>query len=281
LEDDFILFRGITKIIKMLSGIKKDGEVTENEVRLMVDAVAESGTIDESEMAMIHNVFKFDDKTAEDIATHRTDIEAISSDASEEDVMSITSEVKYSRLPVYEDSIDNIVGILHIKDLLKYILKKGRGEFQLKVIMRKPYFVPLSKKLDELFEEMQKNKQHMAIVVDEYGGTIGLVTMEDIIEEIMGNIWDEYDEEEGPDIQEIDINTYRMNGTANLDDVAEVLGVNLPEDDYDTLGGFIIGQLGRIPAEEEQPEIEFNGLVFKVKRMDEKRIDSVIVCKSE
>jgi putative hemolysin len=256
-----------------------DDNVTEEEIRLMVDVGGTSGSIDESEKEMINNVFEFDNKSAEDIATHRKDMLALPIDVSREAVIKSVTQEHYSRIPVYEDNIDNIVGILHIKDFFNYILKPENmhsDTLNIKEILRKPYFVPESKKTDELFEEMQKNKVHIAIVVDEYGGTAGIVTMEDLIEEIMGSILDEYDEEEQPEIEEIDQNTYLINGRADLDTVSEFFNVSLPIDDYDTISGFIIGQIGRIPLEEEQPEIEFNGLLFKVHSVEEKRISSVV-----
>jgi len=254
-------------------------EVTEEEIRLMVDAGGDTGAIDESEMEMINNVFEFDDKTADDICTHRTDIIAISVDADAEEITEILETEKFSRIPVYEDNLDNIIGILHIKDLIKYIIHNKLNEVDLRQIIRKPYFVPFSVKTDELFENMQKNKFHVAIVLDEYGGTLGLITMEDLIEEVMGNIFDEYDEEEKPDIIPSVDNTFIVNGGADLQEVGDYFDVSLPIDDYNTLGGFIISQLGRIPATEEQPEVEFNGIMFKVNKVEDKRISEVLVYK--
>jgi putative hemolysin len=260
---------------------QSDDDVTEEEIRLMVDAGGDTGAIDESEMEMINNVFEFDDKTADDICTHRTDIVALPVDAGTDELTEVLEIEKFSRIPVYEDNMDNIIGILHIKDLIKYIIHNKLHEVDLRQIIRKPYFVPFSVKTDELFEYMQKNKVHVAIVLDEYGGTLGLITMEDLIEEVMGNIFDEYDEEEKPDIIPLDENTFTVSGGADLQEVSDYFGVVLPTDDYNTLGGFIISLLGRIPAEEEQPEIEFNGLLLKVNKVEEKRISEVFVCKVE
>lgn len=268
---------GFIQKLAQIQDADKDN-ISKEEIRIMVSAVAESGKIDENEIEMIHNIFEFNDKTVEEIVTHRKDIVALSASAKKEEILQKAVDEKYSRFPVYEDSIDNIIGILHIKDLLKYIIKEN-GDIPLRSIVRKPYFVPLSKKTDELFGELQKLKQHMAIVVDEYGGIIGLVTMEDLIEEIMGSILDEYDEEETPDIQTMDDNTFVINGTTSLDAVSDFLEVPLPTDDYDTLSGFIIGQLGRIPTGNEQPEIEFNGLLFKVYKAEGKRISYAVVCR--
>lgn len=274
-----------TNMMLILFGVdpnNSNDDVTEEEIRMMVDVGGETGMIDESEKEMINNIFEFDNKSAEDIATHRKDIVALSIDAGKEDIIKVATIERYSRIPVYEDNIDNIVGILHIKDFINYIFKPeniSREDIDLNNIIRKTYFVPGSKKTDELFKEMQKNKVHIAIIVDEYGGTAGLVTMEDLIEEIMGNILDEYDEEEQPDIESIDNTTFLIKGTTDLDTVSDFLGVPLPIDDYDTISGFIIGQIGRIPLEKEHPEIEFSGLIFKVHCVEEKRISSVIACK--
>lgn len=263
-------------------------QVTEEEIRMMVDASSEIGNIDESEMEMINNIFEFDDKTAEDISTHRTDIEAIDIDDHFSEIMPVILEMKYSRVPVYEDNIDNIIGILHIKDLMKYMLDEkielnADSKIDLRKILRKAYFVPISKRSDELFAEMKVNKVHIAIVVDEYGGTVGLVTMEDLIEEIMGNIFDEYDDDEDPEIKKIDNSTYEIIGTTSISDVEEEMEVELSNenDEYETISGFIIGQLGYIPSEDERPEIEFNGVLFKVDAVEDKRISKIIACKTE
>ena len=181
---------------------------------------------------------------------------------------------------VYDESIDNIVGVFHVKDMVKYILGDAKrmeeDYFHIEDILMTPYFVPFSKKTDELFQEMQKEKVHMAIVIDEYGGTAGIVTMEDVIEEIVGNIFDEYDVEEEEDICPIGEDDYRINGTTDLGDVEELLGIAFEDDeDYDTLGGYLIGRLGRIPDEEEKPEISVSGWLFQVESIEEKRIEKV------
>jgi putative hemolysin len=259
-------------------------QVTEEEIRMMVDAGSEIGNIDENEMEMINNIFEFDDKTAEDVSVHRTDIVAIDIDDDLSEIIPSIWEMKYSRVPVYEDNIDNIIGILHIKDILKYIIDEkidvnANINIDLRKILRKAYFVPTSKKTDELFAEMKLNKIHIAIVVDEYGGTSGIVTMEDLVEEIMGNIFDEYDDEELPEIRQIDTGTYEIIGTASLDLVEETLETNLPDDEYETLSGFLIGQLGYIPNDNERPEVEFNGVLYKISEVEDKRISKIIACK--
>jgi putative hemolysin len=277
------LLNASTNLVVRLFGIDPNAdeeEVTEEEIRMMVDVGEEKGAIQENEREMINNIFDFDNKTVMDIMTHRTDIIALPVDASLDDVMSLFIEEKYTRIPVYDESIDNIVGILHVKDLIKYIGSENNTKnFDLREIIRKPYNVPWSKKADELFSELQKNKVHMAVIVDEYGGTAGIATIEDLVEEIVGNIFDEYDEEE-KDFEKLDESTYIFNGSAGLDVLNEWVDAELPEDEYDTLSGFVISQLGRIPNCDEKPQIEFNGLVFKVEEVSEKRIEKIKVCRA-
>lgn len=263
-----------------------DANVTEEEIRLMVDAGGNDGSIDENEKEMINNIFEFDDTSAGDIATHRTDIVAVPDTAQIQDIIELITEqnFSYSRIPVYEESIDNIIGIFHVKDILRYILSDKKHftneGFHLADILMTPFFVPFSKKIDELFEEMQKEKVHMAIVIDEYGGTAGLVTMEDLLEEIVGNIFDEYDVEEEEEIVCVDESTFLIHGTTDLSDVESFFDVSFEDDeDYDTLGGFLIGQLGRIPEEGEHPEITLQNLIFCIDKIVEKRIDLVRVSK--
>lgn len=253
--------------------------ITQEEILMMLDVGEETGTIDESEKEMINNIFEFDNKNAGDISTHRKDIVAISADSSLETIINIVMEEKYSRIPVYEGNIDNIIGILHIKDIMKYMICYKLKDFELKNLLRPPYFVPFTKKTDELFEEMQKNKIQMSIIIDEYGGTAGIVTMEDLIEEIMGNILDEYDDEEKPEICVINENTYILDGTADLGVVSEKLNIEFPYDEYDTIGGFIIGQLGHIPKDTERCEIEFENFLFSIEKIEDKRIVSIKVTK--
>ena len=272
----------IVLIAKIMLLQKKHAQhaVTEEGIRQMVDAGGSNGSIDESEKEMINNIFELSNTSVEEIATHRTDIVAVPLEATLAEVKEVLMEEKYSRIVVYEDNIDNIVGVFHVKDLVKYILtdstRMEEGNFHLEDIMMQPYFVPFSKKTDELIEEMQREKVHMAIVIDEYGGTSGIVTMEDVMEEIVGNIFDEYDLEEEEDICPIDENSYSISGKADLQDVAEQLGIVFEDDeDYDTLGGYLIGRLGRIPEDDEMPEIAVGDWLFQIKQFEEKRIEKV------
>nr|WP_294681657.1 hemolysin family protein [uncultured Anaerotignum sp.] len=263
---------------------ENERNVTEEEFRQMLDDSGNSGTIDASVKEMLNNIFELSNSSAGDIATHRTDIVAVPVDATLEEIKNVTAEEKFSRIVVYDESIDNVVGVYHVKDMVKYILadvtRVEEGHFHLKEILMQPYFIPFSKKVDELLAEMKQEKVHLAIVIDEYGGTAGIVTMEDIMEEIFGNIFDEYDEEEEEDITEVAEGVYRIDGSTDLQDVEERLGITFEEnEDYDTLGGYLIGQLGHIPEENEVIEMKLCGWLFQVELFEEKRILKVLATK--
>jgi len=259
---------------------EEDERVTEEEIRLMVDVGEEKGTIQEFEKLMINNVFEFNNKTVASIMTHRTEIGALSVKAGLDEVTSFINTEKYSRIPVYEDNIDHIIGVLYSKDLIQVLIHDAdRENFALRNIIRQPYFVPASKRTDELFRDLQRNNIHIAIIIDEYGGTAGIVTIEDLIEEIVGNIFDEYDEED-TDFNKLDENTFIINGSTSLDAVEDYLDVKLPTEEYETLSGFLIGQLGRIPGKDDSPTLEFNGLVFQVEAIEEKRVARAKVCRA-
>ncbi|MCX8131767.1 MAG: hemolysin family protein [Clostridia bacterium] len=253
--------------------------VTEEEIRMMVDLGEEKGVIEKTEKNMIDNIFEFDDTEVSEIMTHRTNIIAIQVDSDINKVMDTVIAEKYTRIPVFAENIDNIVGILHVKDLLNFINNKPAALFNLQSIMRKPYFIPESKKTDELLKDLQKTKTHIAVVIDEYGGTAGIVTIEDLLEEIVGNIWDEYDEDE-KEYEKTDDNTYVIRGSAPLDLIKKLFNEDLPADEYDTVSGFIIGQLGRIPEDGDKPVVEFNNIIFKVESVKEKRISRIKVCRT-
>ncbi|MDD3570946.1 MAG: hemolysin family protein, partial [Lachnospiraceae bacterium] len=225
--------------------------------------------------------FEFNNTLVGDVATHRTDIVAVGLNSTLRDILTVISEEKFSRIPVYDENIDDIIGFFRVRDLLKFYADGSNGEnFKFNDIILEPYFVPFSKKTDELFEDMQKNKVQMAIVIDEYGGTAGIVTMEDLIEEIVGNIFDEYDVDE-EEIREIDENTFLVKGTTQIDEVEELFNVEFEDNNYyDTIGGFLIGQLGRIPDEEERPKVTVGKLVFKVEKIDDKRIELIKIHKN-
>ena len=224
-----------------------------------------------------NNVFEFNDITVSEIMTHRTDIYAIDIKSKVSDLIEELDEYKYSRIPVYEDSIDEIRGILYLKDILKYM--RTRENKPLKEIIRPAYFVAQSKPIDEVFQELQKKNNQMAIVVDEYGGTAGLVTMEDILEELVGDIFDEYDEIEN-EYEKIDENTYLLNGNISINDLKKILKIEIPDGDYETLSGYLQDVLGRIPEDEEKPVIETEKVTYKIEEYEDKRIIRVKACKN-
>ncbi len=251
-------------------------EVTEEEIRMMVDVGQEKGVIEDVQKEMINNIFEFDDIDVADIMTHRTDMACVDSEDSLPDIIKLSIEEGYSRIPVYEEDPDNVVGIVYIKDLLKYIgssLPKSKG---IKDVMREAYYVPESKRCGALFSEMTEKHIQMAIVVDEYGGTAGLVTLEDIVEAIVGNIQDEYDNED-EEISKINETTFTIDGTTDLEEVEEQIGIKFPEDDYDTLGGFIISRLGFLPQDGDMNSVEFEHVRFTVLNVEERRIGKVKV----
>ena len=269
-----------TNSICKLFGIGPQDEetVTEEEIRMMVDVGEEKGSIEEEEKELINNVFEFNDKTVSEVMIHRTEVYAIEIGSNIEDILSELKEYKYSRIPVYEENIDNIVGVLFIKDLLAYAYTKK--EVKIKKIMRPVYFVSESKPINEFFKEMQRDKQQLAIVLDEYGGTAGIITMEDIIEELVGNIFDEYDDVE-KEYEKIDDNTFLINGSVSIFDLRKILEIDIPEGDYDTLSGYLIELLGRIPQDDEKPVIETEKVTYKIEEYEEKRILWVKACKNK
>lgn len=269
-----------TNFVSKLFGVSAQDEetVTEEEIRMMVDVGEEKGAIEETEKELINNVFEFNDKVVSEVMIHRTEIFAVDIKNNISDVLNQIDDVKYSRIPVYDENIDDIKGILYTKDLIK-VLKKQK-DVKVKTIMRDAYFVSENKPIDDLFRELQKNKMQMAIVLDEYGGTSGIITMEDIIEELVGNIFDEYDDVE-LDYEKIDENTFIINGNVSIHDAKKILEVNIPEGDYDTLSGYLIEELGRIPEDDENPVIETQNVTYKIEEYEDKRIIKVKACKNK
>ncbi len=268
-----------TNVVSKLFGVSGDDEetVTEEEIRMMVDVGEEKGTIDKEEKEMINNVFEFDDKTVSEIMIPRTEIFAVDINSSISDVIEDLSEdYRYSKIPVYDNSIDEIKGIVYIKDIL--ISQKNKNT-KIKGLVKKAYFVSEAKPVNELFDELRKNKKQIAIVVDEYGGTAGLVTIEDILEEIVGKIYDEYDEVIEK-YTKLDENTFVFDGSIALYEVEKLLNIKIPDGDYETLSGYLIEVLGRIPAENEKPIIETEKITYKVEKCKDKRILKVKACKN-
>ena len=248
----------------------------EEEVMSILEESHVNGEIKEEGKKMINAIFAFDDILAHEIMTPRTDVFMIDIQDPTEDFIDDLMRLQYSRIPVCDGDSDNIIGILYIKDFLIKAYKEGFDNVDIRSIIRKPYFVPETKKIDSLFVELQTSRQHIAILIDEYGGFAGIVTMEDIIEEVMGNIDDEYDEEENL-IVKVDDTTYILDGNIDLDDMDEELGLNIESENSETLGGFIIELLGEIPDEDEKEDrvIEYENLVFSVLSVKDRRIEKV------
>lgn len=267
-----------TNTILRLLGINPDQkpeEVTEEEIRMMVDVGNENGSIEESAKDMINNIFEFDDRTAGEIMTHRTEMVAIELRTPLTEIIRLAISDGYSRIPVYDGSLDDIVGILYVKDLLGLVLENPDMAFDLESHMRQPLYMPENNRCKVLFQKFNEMKIQVAIIVDEYGGTAGMVTMEDLIESIVGNIQDEYDDED-EEISRISDDTFSIDGTAPLDEVERLLHVKFPEDgDYDTLGGFMVDTLGHIPAPNEHPTLTLGDVDFSVVSMDDRRIERI------
>ena len=270
----------VTNAISRLFGVGENEEetVTEEEIKMMVNQGEEKGTIKEEEKELINNVFEFNDITVSEIMRHRKDIFAVDINISTEELLEELSqeEYRYSRIPVYDETIDEIKGILYVKDVLKNINKKN---FKVKNVVKEAYFISQNRLINEVFKELQKNKMQIAIIVDEYGGTAGLVTMEDILEELVGDIYDEYDKEE-KEYEKIDDNTYMLAGSLPIYDVNKLLDAEIPEGDYDTISGFLQDKLGRIPEDEEKPVIETKKVTYKIEEYEDKRILKVKACKN-
>ena len=271
-----------TNIISKIFGISENEEetVTEEEIRMMVDVGEEKGTIDKEESQMINNVFEFDDKMVSEIMIPRNDIYALDEDMTISEVLEhITTDkdFRYSRIPLFKETVDEITGIIYIKDIL---MSSKDKRIKVKNLKRKAYFIPETKPINELFEELRKNRKQIAIVVDEYGGTAGLVTMEDILEEIVGEIYDEYDLVDLP-YKQIDDTTYLFNGGISIDEAQKVLDVEIPEGDYDTISGYLINELGRLPEEHEKIEINTDKVLYTIEKVKERRILKVRAEKKE
>ena len=250
--------------------------ITKQEIRMMVDIGEEKGEIEADEKQMIENVFEFNNMTAVECMVHRKDVTAIDVEDDPAAILQTIQDSGLSRFPVYEEDVDNILGILTSRDyLLNDCYKRGRT---LRELIRPAYFVPESLRADLLFSEMQKRKQHMAIVVDEYGGTSGIVTLEDLLEEIVGNIYDEFDPQADEDIIPLSDTRLRVSGSARLDALGEKLGMELDEDeDCDTLGGLVFSQLSEIPSDGERPVVTCRGLRIAVEQLTDRRVEWAIV----
>ena len=256
----------------------EEEEVTEEDIRALVDMGEESGAIEEAEKEMIENIFEFNNLTAENVMTHRTDVTAIWVDEEWDVILQTIRETGLSRFPVYNEDMDDIIGTLNTRVFL--LNMQTEHPRTLREMIREAYFVPSTVQADMLFRNMQMKKIHMAIVVDEYGGVSGIVTMEDLLEEIVGNIYDEFDPQAEAEITRVDEDTWRISGQAALEDVADALSVELPlEEDYDTFGGLIFSQFTIIPEDGSQPEVDCHGLHIVVEKIEDHRVEKALVTK--
>ena len=274
----FVKFLSLsTNFLVKITGIEKNAvedSVSREELLSFVEVGQEQGVINETEMDMINSIIEFDDKMAKEIMTPSTETFSIDINIPIKEFINKLLEEQYSRIPVYSNEIDNIIGIVYLKDIFEAAYHYGFDKIDLRKIMRKPYFVPETKNIDVLFKELQDSKQHMSILVDEYGGFSGIVTIEDIIEEVMGNIDDEFDIENHY-FSKIDNNTFIVDGLLSLVDLNNYLDINIKSDISDTVGGFLINEIGEIPKPNEDITIEYNNVIFKVEEVDEKRIKKV------
>ena len=262
----------------ILRFLRRGDQVSEDNIRAMVEEGEESGAIQGSEKEFIENVFDFDNLTAKDVMVHRTDMVTIALDDSEEEILEAIRQSGLSRFPVYEDDVDDIIGVLSTREyLLNFRVPDPKP---MKELLRPAYFIPESVAADVLFKDMQSRKTHMALVVDEYGGTSGLVTLEDLLEELVGNIYDEFDPQEEQEIIQLDSGRWRVSGSADLEELAEAMGFQLPEDeeiDYDTLGGLVFSQLSVIPEDGSRPLVEALGLRIQVEELCDRRVEWALV----
>lgn len=269
-----------TNLLVGLAGLDKDQleeRITKEEIRSLVETGEEHGAINESEKEMIDSVFEFDDKIAEKVMTPRTEVYCIDINEPLEDYLDELLQKRFARVPVYENEIDNIIGVLYMKDFMIEARKKGFENVNIREILQEPYFVPECKCIQHLFNDLQDFKRHIAIIVDEYGGFSGIITIEDLVEEIVGDISDEDDEEEFG-IKKIDEHCYLVDGTTQLDDLNESLNIDVESDELDTLSGFLINLIGRIPVDDKDKEIEYNNIIFKIDEVSDKKIEKVRIC---
>jgi magnesium and cobalt exporter, CNNM family len=258
-------------------GLPQGPFITEAEIRQLAEVASEEEQIEEGEVQLIHSIFEFGDTIVREVMVPRPDIVAIEADRPLRDVQALVLQHGYSRLPVYDDDLDNVVGFIYAKDVLK-ALHQGKQDMPLRDVCRPAHFVPESKKAADLLREMQREKFHVALVTDEYGSVVGLVTLEDLLEELVGEIEDEFDRAE-PDIAQVAENVFRVDGKVAIDEVNDLFDVELPDEEWDTVGGLMLGLLGSIPKEGE--EVSFQGLVFKAERVDGRRISKVLITRRE
>ena len=273
------LLSASTKVVLRLFGIKDDSsdeDVTEDDIRLMVDAGGKSGSIEEDEKEWIQNVFEFNDISVSDVMTREPDVVSFQVDTPEYEILDTIKDTGLSRFPVYGEDINDILGILNARD---FLINRNESEHKrIKDLLRPAYMVPESIHADKLFANMQAKKAHIAIVVDEYGQTIGIITLEDLLEEIVGNIYDEFDPQEKVSIEKLDDGSWKVNGTVSLSDFSDETGIELEEnEDYDTIGGMVLSTLSQIPEDGTELEVRINGLDIHVTKIEDRRIEEAII----
>jgi len=250
--------------------------VTKEELKLFIETGEEQGAINESEKEMIEGIFEFDNKKVEKVMTPRTEVYCINIKEPLKDYLDELLEMRYSRIPVYEDDIDNVIGILYMKDFIIEAKNKGFDNVNVKDILKEPYFVHEGKNVQDLFKSLQISQRHIAVIIDEYGGFSGIITIEDLIEEIMGEINDEDDSSEER-IKKVEENTFLVDGLTTLEELNDELNIDIPLDDIDTISGFIINLIGNIPSEDDDRAIEYNDITFKIDKLGAKRIEKILI----
>ncbi|HEV3363736.1 MAG TPA: hemolysin family protein [Acidimicrobiia bacterium] len=270
---------GVANVVLPGKGLKKGPYTTEEDIRTMADVAAEEEVIEREERRLIHSIFEFGDTVVREVMVPRPDMVGVEADAPVDDALEKAISAGYSRLPAYGDGPDDILGLVYLKDIIRRTREKnGDGHGTVRELVRPAVFVPEQKRVAELLREMQKDKFHMAVVIDEYGGTAGLVTLEDLLEEIVGEIVDEYDVE-APRVERLPDGGLRVAGGTPIDEVNELLGVELPETDWDTVGGLMFNLLGHVPVEGEP--VDFQGLEFRAERVQRRRILTVRITPKE
>jgi len=269
---------GVLRAFGQRAATGRESVHSPEELRMLVEQSEEQGALEAADAEMLGKVFEFSEKKARDVMTPRTDIVAMQAGASLDDALEVVEEAGFSRYPVYEDSIDNIVGMVHVKDLLG-VLREKLDEFTVRDVMRDVHVVPGSRDVEEVLADFKRRKEHMAIVLDEYGGTAGMVTMEDLLEEIVGEILDEYDETVEARVPSAAGGETRVAGAANIREVNDAYTLSVPEDEYSTIGGYVFGALGRLPVVGDR--VSGGGATFVVRAMDGRRIETLALEKSK
>jgi CBS domain containing-hemolysin-like protein len=270
--------KGLLKLANVVMpgrGLKQGPYITEQELRASAEVASEEGEIEDEEKDLIHSIFEFGDTIVREVMVPRPDIVAIEDDKALRDVQALVLEFGYSRVPVYRENLDDVLGIVYAKDVLK-ALHQGKHDAPLNEVVREAHYIPETKKVAELLREMQRDKFHIALVTDEYGSVSGLVTLEDLLEELVGEIADEYDREE-PELVQVGDGLYRVSGKASIDDVNELLDVELPDEEWDTVAGLMLELFGRIPKTGD--DVEFQGLSFTAEEVQGRRIAKVLIAR--